>query len=85
MSISLEQTKTEKLIAYLKGLLDSPVNSNKPTHILVRQILEACKEAGMVLGKNQTFPQIQVSGIIILPEELEGILPNFQAVEEIEI
>lgn len=42
-----EQTQSEKLEAQLTGLLNSPVNSWKPTHILVRHLLEACKEAGL--------------------------------------
>ena len=40
-------TLTEKLEAQFTGLLNSPVNSWKPTHILVRQLKEICKEAGL--------------------------------------
>lgn len=45
------QTQTEKWEAQLTGLLNSPVNSWKPTHILVRQIKEISKEAGLEFVK----------------------------------
>lgn len=36
--------QTEKLRGVIEGYLNSPVNTFKPTHILLRQILQACKE-----------------------------------------
>lgn len=39
--------QTEKLEGIIEGYLNSPVRSMKPTHILARDILQACKEAGL--------------------------------------
>ena len=42
-----KETQTEELRAVIEGYLNSPVNFSKPTHILSRQILKACKESGL--------------------------------------